>query len=51
MFFRVLLVSFSLFRPGAVRALKAGLYKVIIEVLIEVYFKVITRRSATFIRS
>jgi len=26
-------------------------YKVIIEVLIEVYFKVITRRSATFIRS
>jgi len=26
-------------------------YKVIIEVLIEVYFKVITRKSATFIRS
>ena len=26
-------------------------YKVVIEVLIEVYFKVITRRSATFIRS
>jgi len=26
-------------------------YKVIIEVLMEVYFKVITRRSATFIRS
>jgi hypothetical protein len=26
-------------------------YKAIIEVLIEVYFKVITRRSATFIRS
>jgi len=26
-------------------------YKVIIEVLIEVYFKVITRRSAIFIRS
>jgi hypothetical protein len=26
-------------------------YKVIIEVLIEVYFKVITRRSAMFIRS
>ena len=26
-------------------------YKVIIEVLIEVYFKVIARRSATFIRS
>jgi hypothetical protein len=26
-------------------------YKVIIEVLVEVYFKVITRRSATFIRS
>jgi hypothetical protein len=26
-------------------------YKVIIEVLIEVYFKVITKKSATFIRS
>jgi len=26
-------------------------YKVIIEVLIEVHFKVITRRSTTFIRS
>jgi len=26
-------------------------YKVIIEVLIEVYFKVIIKRSATFIRS
>jgi len=26
-------------------------YKAIIEVLIEVYFKVITRRSATFVRS
>ena len=26
-------------------------YKVIIEVLIEVYFKVITKRSVTFIRS
>ena len=26
-------------------------YKVIIEVLIEVYFKVITKRSAIFIRS
>jgi hypothetical protein len=26
-------------------------YKVILEVLIEVYFKVITRKSATFIRS
>ena len=26
-------------------------YKVIIEVLIEVYFKVITRKSAIFIRS
>jgi hypothetical protein len=26
-------------------------YKAIIEVLIEVYFKVITRRSTTFIRS
>jgi len=26
-------------------------YKVIIEVLIEVYFKVITKRSATFVRS
>ena len=26
-------------------------YKVIIEVLIEVYFKVIAKRSATFIRS
>jgi hypothetical protein len=26
-------------------------YKAIIEVLVEVYFKVITRRSATFIRS
>jgi hypothetical protein len=26
-------------------------YKVIIEVLIEVYFKVITKRSAMFIRS
>ena len=26
-------------------------YKVIIEVLIEVYFKVIARRSATFIRN
>jgi hypothetical protein len=26
-------------------------YKVIMEVLIEVYFEVITRRSATFIRS
>jgi len=26
-------------------------YKVIIEVLIEVYFKVIARRSTTFIRS
>jgi hypothetical protein len=26
-------------------------YKAIIEVLIEVYFKVITRRSAIFIRS
>jgi hypothetical protein len=26
-------------------------YKVIIEVLVEVYFKVITRRSTTFIRS
>jgi len=26
-------------------------YKVIIEVLIEVYFEVITRKSATFIRS
>ena len=26
-------------------------YKAIIEVLIEVYFKVIARRSATFIRS
>jgi hypothetical protein len=26
-------------------------YKVIIEVLIEVYFKVITRRSAIFVRS
>jgi len=26
-------------------------YKVIMEVLIEVYFKVITRRSAMFIRS
>ena len=26
-------------------------YKVIIEVLIEVYFKVITRRNAIFIRS
>jgi hypothetical protein len=26
-------------------------YKVIIEALIEVYFKVITRRSAIFIRS
>ena len=26
-------------------------YKVIIEVLIEVYFKVITRRSAIYIRS
>jgi len=26
-------------------------YKVIIEVLIEVYFKVITRRSAIFIRN
>ena len=26
-------------------------YKAIIEVLVEVYFKVITRRSTTFIRS
>ena len=26
-------------------------YKIIIEVLIEVYFKVITRRSTTFIKS
>ena len=26
-------------------------YKVIVEVLIEVYFKVITKRSAIFIRS
>ena len=26
-------------------------YKAIMEVLMEVYFKVITRRSATFIRS
>jgi hypothetical protein len=26
-------------------------YKVIIEVLIEVYFKVIAKRSATFVRS
>ena len=26
-------------------------YKVIIEVLVEVYFKIITRRSAIFIRS
>jgi len=26
-------------------------YKAIMEVLIEVYFKVITRRSATFVRS
>ena len=26
-------------------------YKVIMEVLVEVYFKVIARRSATFIRS
>jgi hypothetical protein len=26
-------------------------YKAIIEVLIEVYFKVITRRSTTFVRS
>jgi len=26
-------------------------YKAIIEVIIEVYFKVITRRSATYIRS
>ena len=26
-------------------------YKVIVEVLIEVYFKVITRRNTTFIRS
>ena len=26
-------------------------YKAIIEVLIEVYFKIIARRSATFIRS
>jgi hypothetical protein len=26
-------------------------YKVIVEVLIEVYFEVIARRSATFIRS
>ena len=26
-------------------------YKAIIEVLIEVYFKVITKRSATFVRS
>jgi len=26
-------------------------YKVIIEVLIEVYFKIITRRSAIFIKS
>jgi hypothetical protein len=26
-------------------------YKVIIEVLIEVYFKVITKKSATFIKS
>jgi len=26
-------------------------YKAIIEVLMEVYFKVITRRSATFIKS
>ena len=26
-------------------------YKVIIEVLVEVYFKVIARRSATFVRS
>jgi hypothetical protein len=26
-------------------------YKVIIEVLVEVYFKVITRRSAIFVRS
>ena len=26
-------------------------YKVIMEVLVEVYFKVITRRSAIFIRS
>jgi len=26
-------------------------YKVIIEVLVEVYFKVITKRNATFIRS
>jgi len=26
-------------------------YKVIIEVLVEVYFKVITKRSATFVRS
>jgi len=43
------LVGFSLFRLGAVRAPLA--YKVIIEVLIKVYFKVITRRSAMFIRS
>ena len=26
-------------------------YKAIVEVLVEVYFKVITRRSATFIRN
>jgi len=26
-------------------------YEVIMEVLVEVYFKVITRRSATFVRS
>ena len=26
-------------------------YKAIIEVLVEVYFEIITRRSATFIRS
>ena len=26
-------------------------YKVVIEVLVEVYFEVITKRSATFIRS